>query len=310
MRSLWRHRDMLVRCASAHVQHMQKALTQMNIQLHHVISDLSGKTGLDIVDAILEGERDPQKLAALRDRRIKADLATIAKSLLGDWKGEQIFTLRQARVLYAHYQQMIADCDAQIAAELARFESGIDPALPIGKSPKPRGNQPAFDLRGELYRILGVDLTQVPGLQSSTAYTCFSEIGSSVERFATAKHFASWLGLCPDNRITGGRVLSCATRDVKSRTAHALRMAAQSLRKSQSALGEFFRRMRARLGAPKAITATAHKLARIIYHLLKHRCPYDQTLFAKAEQQQRCRREKSLRKQAAALGFHIVPIAT
>jgi len=313
LRSLWRHRDMLVRCAASHVQHMQKALTQMNIQLHHVISDLTGRTGMDIVDAILAGERDPQKLAALRDHRIKADVATIAKSLLGDWKAEHLFTLRQARAIYAHYQEMITGCDAEIALHLRKFQSRIDPQLqPVPARTtshvRPQRNEPSFNLRGELYRILGVDLTQVPGLQCLTVHTCLSEVGTTVERFASAKHFASWLGLCPDNRITGGRVLSAATRDVKSRTAYALRMAAQSLRNSQSLLGHFFRRMRARLGAPEAITATAHKLARIIYHLLKYRCPYDESVFAKAEDSHRRRREKSLRKQAASLGFQLIPL--
>jgi transposase len=313
VRSLWRHRDTLVRYAASHVQHMQKALTQMNIQLANVISDLTGKTGLSIVDALLAGERDPQKLAALRDHRIKADLATIAKSLVGDWKDEHLFTLRQARATYAHYQQMVAECDTQIATFLRGFESRVDVAAhPLPPSTtshrRPQRNEPTFDLRGELYRILGVDLTQVPGLQSPTVSAFLSEVGPSVERFATPKHFASWLGLCPDNRITGGRVLSVATRDVKSRTAYALRMAAQSLQRSQSALGDFFRRMKARLGAPEAITATAHKLARILHHLIKHRCPYDASVFAREEELHRRRREKTLRKQAALFGYELTPL--
>ncbi len=308
VRSLWRHRDTLVRYAASHVQHMQKALTQMNIQLAHVISDLTGKTGLAIVDAILAGERDPHKLAAWRDHRIKADLATIAKSLVGDWKDEHLFTLRQARATYAHYQQMVAECDTQIATFLRGFESRIDVTaspLPVSTSShrRPQRNEPSFDLRGELYRILGVDLTQVPGLQSTTVSAFLSEVGPSVERFASPKHFASWLGLCPDNRITGGRVLSVATRDVKSRTAYALRMAAQSLQRSQSALGDFFRRMKARLGAPEAITA--HKLARILHHLVKHRCAYDASIFANEEELHRLRRERTLRKQAALFGFQL-----
>jgi transposase len=313
VRSLWRHRDTLVRYAASHVQHMQKALTQMNIQLANVISDLTGKTGLAIVDAILRGERDPQKLAALRDHRIKADPQTIAKSLVGDWKAEHLFTLRQARLIYAHYQQMVAECDTQIAAFLRAFESRVDLAaqpLPAKTTShvRPQRNEPGFDLRSELYRIFGVDLTQVPGLQCLTASTFLSEVGASVERFATPKHFASWLGLCPDNRVTGGRILSAATRDVKSRTAYALRMAAQSLQRSQSALGDYFRRMKARLGAPEAITATAHKLARILHHLIKHRCPYDASVFAAEEELHRQRREKNLRKQAALFGFQLTPL--
>jgi transposase len=313
VRSLWRHRDTLVRYAASHVQHMQKALTQMNIQLANVISDLTGKTGLAIIDAMLAGERDGAKLASLRDHRIKADIATIAKSLVGDWKAEHLFTLRQARQIYAHYQQMIGECDLQISTLLRSFQSRIDSAvepLPPRTTShvRPCRNEPNFDLRSELYRILGVDLTQVPGLQSPTISVLLSEVGSSVERFPTPKHFASWLGLCPDNRITGGRVLSAATRDVKSRTAYALRLAAQSLQRSQSALGDYFRRMKARLGAPEAITAAAHKLARILHHLIKHRCSYDASVFATHEQLHRRRREKYLRKQAASLGYQLTPI--
>jgi len=278
-----------------------------------LISDLTGKTGLAIVDAILTGERDGAKLAALRDHRIKADLQTIAKSLIGDWKEEHLFTLRQARQTYAHYQQMVAECDLQIARLLSAFESRVhvatEPSPPRTTSHvRAQRHEPSFNLRGELYRILGVDLTQVPGLQSITISTFLSEVGSTVERFATPKHFASWLGLCPDNRITGGRILGAATRDVKSRTAYALRMAAQSLQRSQSALGDYFRRMKARLGAPEAITAAAHKLARIIHHLLKHRCAYDASVFAAEEKLHRQRREKNLRKQAALFGFQLTPL--
>jgi transposase len=313
LRSLWRHRDTLIRYAASHVQHLQKALTQMNLQLANVISDITGKTGLAIIDAILDGERDGAKLAALRDHRIKASADTIAKSLRGDWRLEHLFTLGQARQIYAHYQQMIAACDQEIAAYLRQFESRIDPAQhplppPTTRHVQPQRNQPGFDLRSELYRILGVDLTQVPGLQSPTISVFLSEIGATVERFASPKHFASWLGLCPDNRITGGRILSARTRDVKSRTAYALRMAAQNLQRSQSALGDYYRRMKARLGAPAAITAAAHKLARIIHHLIKHRCPYDASAFAKQEELHRLRREKHLRKQATLFGFQLTPL--
>jgi transposase len=314
VRSLWRHRDMLVRSGARHVQHMQKALTQMNIQLANVISDLTGQTGLAIVDAILAGERDPQKLASLRNYRIKADLQTIAKSLVGDWLPEHLFALRQARQSYTHYQQMIAECDLEVAAFLRAFESRLETVaeqtLPAPKTPaaRSRSHEPQFDLRGELHRILGVDLTEVPGIQCLTASIFLSEVGPSVERFATPQHFSSWLGLCPDNRITGGRILSVATREVKSRTAYALRMAALTLQRSQSSLGEHFRRMKARLGTPAAITATANKLARILYHLVKHRCAYDASVFAAEEELHRRRRENNLRKQAAHFGFQLTPL--
>lgn len=312
LRTLLRHRDSLVKMAAIHVQHMQKALSQMNLQLHNVISDLTGVTGLAILDAILSGERDSNKLATLRDRRIKASAETIAKSLVGDYHPEHLFTLKQVLAAYRHYQQLITDCDAQIEQMLQAFDSQVDPAevpLPKAKTThkKPRGNEPRFDLRSSFYRILGVDLTQVPGFQTSTLQVLFSEIGADLSKFPSAKHFCSWLGLCPDNRVSGGRVLSAKTRDVKSRAAYALRLAAQALFRSHSALGNYFRKMRARLGTPKAITATAHKLARILYHLLKTRKPYDETVFAKNEELYRQRLERKLRKEAAALGYQLIP---
>jgi transposase len=321
VRSLWRHRDNLVRYASSHVLHMQKALTQMNLQLHNVISDLTGKTGSAIVEAIIDGVRDVEKLAALRDPRIKADAQTIAKSLVGDWKEEHLFTLRQAWASYAHYRQLVAECDLELARHLRAFETRIEvPAAPAEEPsstsalprkpgrPRALGSAADFALRNELHRILGVDLTLIPGVHTTVVHTFVSEVGVSVERFSDAKHFASWLALCPDNRITGGKVLSAATRQVKSRTAHVLRLAAGTLHRSKSTLGDYFRRMKARLGSPAAITATAHKLARIIYHLVKNRCPYDASIFAAEEERQRQRREKNLHRQAAAMGLQLVPL--
>jgi transposase len=318
VRSLLRHRDMLVTYAAAHIQHMQKALTQMNLQLHHVISDLTGKTGLAILDAILAGERDPNTLAQLRDFRIKASAETIAKALVGDWRDEHLFTLRQALAAYRHYQQLITECDQEIERLLGQFDSQVDPAEvplrpPTTTHRKPQRNEircAHTDLRTELYRILGVDLTQVPGIQTTTIHTLFTELGRELSAFPTAKHFASWLGLCPDNRVSGGRILSAKTRNVSSRAAEALRLAAQSLHHSKSALGEFYRRMRARLGAPKAITATAHKLARILYHLLATGHAYDETVFAQDEQRYRHRRLQRLHREAAALGYTLAPKAS
>lgn len=311
LRSYLRHRDMLVRSAARHVQHVQKALTQMNLHLHHVVSDLTGVTGLAILDAILAGERDPQKLAALRDRRIKASEATIAKALVGDFRAEHLFTLRQALALYRHYQTQVLECDREIERHLATFDAKttLPTPAPVGRQrKKPERNQPQFDLRGHLHRILGVDLTALPGLSTITVHTLFSEVGGDLTKFPTAKHFASWLGLCPDQRISGGKVLSAHTRSVKSRAAYALRMAAYSAGHSYSAIGDYFRRMRARLGAPKAITATAHKLARIIYHLLKTGAAYDDTVFARNEVLYQQRHAAQLRKQARELGFTLVPL--
>jgi len=313
VRSLLRHRDNLVRLAAGHTQHIQKALTQMNLQLHHVISDVTGVTGLAILDAILAGERDPHVLAGHRDRRIKASPDTIAKALVGDYRPEHLFTLRQSLEAYRHYQRLIGECDVEVQALLAPSASAVDPAaqpLPPATTThrKPQGNAPRFDLRTELYRILGTDLTQVAGLSTATVYTLFAELGTDLRKFPSSKHFASWLGLCPDNRISGGKVLSVQTRHVKHRVAQALRMAAQSLYRSHSVLGAFFRRMRAKLGAPKAITATAHKLARVLYHLLTTREPYAESQLAKAEDVYRKRIESRLHAQARALGYQLVPV--
>jgi transposase len=307
VRTIWRQRDMLVRHASQAVQHMQKALTQMNIQLANVLSDLTGQTGLAILDAILGGERDGVKLAQLRHGRVKADAATLAKSLVGDWKEEHLFCLEQARLTYTHLQLQIAACDEKIATLLRGWASEpvvAAAAATAATQPAPAG----FDLRQELDRIFGVDLTGVPGLGTTVAGMVLSEVGPSVERFATAKHFASWLGLCPDNRKTGGRTIKVATREVKSRLAYGLRLAANALHREKSVLGDYFRRMKAKLGTPAAITAAAHKLARIIYHLLRYRCPYDQGVFAKEEARQRARREQRLRAQAAQLGYQLTPV--
>jgi transposase len=312
VRSLLRHRDTLVQLAATHTQHMQKALTQMNLQLHHVLSDITGVTGLAILDAILAGERDPAVLAQHRDRRVKASPETIAKALVGDYRSEHLFTLRQALAAYRHTQRQIAECDAEVQARLGAFASQVDPAahpLPAAARSRrrPQGGAPRFDLRTELYRVLGTDLTQVSGLHTATVFTLFSELGTTLSPFPTGGHFASWLGVCPDNRISGGKVLSVKTRRVKHRVSQALRMAAQSLSHSRSVLGDFFRRMRAKFGAPVAITATAHKLARIIYHLLTTREPYDESRLAAAEADHRRRTETRLRAQARALGFQLVP---
>lgn len=313
VRSLVRYREGLVEMAVVHLQHMQKALDQMNLQLHHVISDLSGTTGTAILDAILAGERNPKKLARLRDRRVKATEATIAKSLVGDYRREHLFTLRQSVTAYRHYQQLLADCDVEIEQMLDEFTDGAgqDDAPVLGPPKdrhKPRRNELKFDLRGHLYRIFGVDLTAVPGMSAQTAHTMLAEVGRDLSGFPNAAAFASWMGLCPDNRVSGGKVLSARTRKVKNRLAKALRLAAQSLFRSQSWLGQFFRRMRAKLGAPKAITAAAHKLARILFHLVTTRQPYDESVFKQQEIQNHHRMQQRLHQQARKYGYQLVEI--
>ena len=310
VRSILRHRDSLVQMASSHVQHMQKALDQMNLQLHHVINDITGVTGLTIIQAILAGERNPHTLAALRDRRVKATEDTIAKSLVGDYRREHLFTLGQSLTAFRHYQELIGACDHEIEQYLEAFESKRYPRK--GSSPESKNEQepsdgiPRFDLKTHLHRIFGVDLTRIPGINILTTQTLLAEVGPDLSRFGSAPAFTSWLGLCPDNRVSGGKVLSVKTRKVKNRAATALRMAAQALHRSQSYLGHFYRRMRAKLGAPKAITATAHKLARIIYHRVTMGQAYDETVCAQNEIQNRLRLEARLRKQAREMGFQLV----
>jgi transposase len=310
VRSLLRHRENLVQISSKHILHIQKALTQMNVQIHNVITDITGVTGLRIIDAILDGERDPQKLASLRDGRIKASADTIARSLVGDYRREHLFTLKQSLDAYRHCQELIAGCEVEIESMLKDFESRIDPAA--NQIPERRSHHklsPAgVAIHEHVYRILGVDLTQVPGVDTHAARTLFCEIGAIMDRFPSANHFASWLGLCPDNRITGGRILSAKTRDVRSRAACILRMAANSLHRSQSRLGDYFRRMKARLGVPQAITATAHKLARIIFRLVREGTAYDDSVFATQDERHLQRKLRHIRKQAAELGLSLVPL--
>jgi transposase len=312
VRSLLRHREGLVQMASGHVQHMQKALDQMNLQIHHVISDITGVTGLAIIDAVLAGERNPHVLAKLRDWRIRASEETIAKSLVGDYRSEHLFTLRQSLKAYQQYQQLIAECDRELQDKLEMLPSKTGAEQPQLPPPKPgakkrKGNDTNFDLRGQHYRILGVDLTAVPGMSSLLIHTILSEVGPDLSKFPTDSAFASWLGLCPNNDISGGKVLRAGTRKVANRAAKAFRLAAHTLHHSHCAIGQFYRRMRAKLGPPQAVTATAHKLARIVYHLLRTGQAYDESVFARDEERYTKRVEKRLKAQARALGFQLVP---
>jgi len=316
LRTLWRHRESLVQMAAEHVQHMQKAMDQMNVQLHHVISDITGVTGLAIVEAIIRGERNPQKLAKLRQETIHASEEVIAKSLVGDYRDEHLMTLRQSLEFYRIYQKKIDEVDEEVCRRGRALPSKIDveqhPLPPSAKKRRrrPQHNAPRFDMRGEFYRLLGTDLTQVPALDCSTIQTLFSEIGPDLSKFRSAAAFASWLTLCPNREVSGGKVLRSRTRKARNRAAIALRVAAQTLHHSRSFLGQFYRRMRTKLGAPKAITATAHKLARIIYRLVTKEEAYDESVFAYYEAAHRLRIEARLRRQAKRLGFQLLPIPT
>jgi transposase len=260
-----RQRDSLIRSASVHIQRMQKALTQMNIQLHQAVSDITGTTGMAIIRAIVAGEHDPQVLAAKKHHRVKRSEAEIAAALHGDYRKEHLFVLQQELHLYDVYQSQITECDLRIEDCLSQFHDKIEISqspLPLPKHirHKPQGNEPNFDLRTHLYRMSGVDFTQVDGLGVLTVQIILSEVGLDPSQFPRVKHFTSWLGLCPGSRITGGKIKSSQTRPVVNRAANAFRMASQTAGKSNSALGAFYRRLRSRLGSPKAITATAHRL--------------------------------------------------
>ena len=313
VRSLWRHRSSLLQMASEHTLHMQKALSQMNLQIHHVLSDITGVSGLAILDAVLVGERDPMRLAHLCHAFVKTPHEIVAKALVGDYRPEHLFTLKQSLDGYRFYKKLITELDEENARLMQAVPSAGKQLAPMPARTKHtvyqrNGNDPRFDLRSELYRIAGVDLTDVPGVSAITAQVILTEIGPDVSRFRNASAFASWLGLCPEKRVSGGKVLSCKTRKVKSRAALALRMGANSLCRAKGYFGEFFRRMRAKLGTAQAITATAHKIARILYHVLLSKQPYTESIFRLCDEQAQFRAETRLRKQAALLGFHVVPI--
>jgi transposase len=304
-RSYLRYRDELVAARSTQTQHMQKALLQMNLQLKQVLSDTSGLSGLAIIEAIVKGERDPAKLAGLAHRRVQSSQSQIMKALAGDYRAEHLFVLQSALELYQTYDAKITRCDEQLARQLEALPDRVDSqAKPL--PPKAANKKIDEELRSGLYRKFGVDLTAVEGIGPQVALTVLTEVGPDLSRFKTEKHFTSWLGLCPDNRISGGKVLSCRTRRVVNRLSDVLRLAATALAFSESALGAFHRRMKAKLGAAEGVTATAHKLARLIYRLVKHGEAYVKQGMDEYEKKYRERRIKYLKKIAAANGFQLV----
>lgn len=305
LRSLWRQRGMLLRSQSRHVQHMQKALTQMNVQLANVISDVVGVTGQKILRAIVAGERDGHALAGMKDARIRASVDEIAKSLQGNWRAEHLFALRQAVDAFDFIGTQLAECDREIEQQLQRLQTREgEPAR--GKQRGRTRNAPKFDLRTQLFRMCGVDLTRIDGIDVTTALAVISEIGADMSRFPSAAHFASWLGLCPGTRITGGKVMSGKTMRCANRAAQALRLAATALRTSQSALGAYFRRMCSRMDKPKAITAVAHKLARLIYTMLTKGEEYTDQGQDYYEERYRERVLRQLSQRAQKLGMKLV----
>jgi len=310
LRAYLRHRAGLIEHRAAHIQHMQKALAQMNVQLTQAVKDITGVTGLAILRAIVAGERDPQRLATLRQPGVKKTEAEIAKALTGNYRPEHLFALQQALALYDFYTAQLAACDAEIERQFANLKPLSDDMPPLPPSEKHDShskNAPSYDARGYLYRLTGVDLVAIAGLNESTVQTIISEVGTDLCAFPTEKHFCSWLGLAPHNDISGGKRLRSRTLKTNNRAGQAFRLAAQSVAKSPaSAFGAFYRRMKARLGGKQAIVATAHKIARAFYHMLKHRTPFHDLGGEEYERRAREREIKNLQKRAAKLGLAVV----
>lgn len=311
LRSYWRHRQDLVGMGAMQIHLMQKSLEQMNLQLHKVLSDITGVTGRKILKAIVAGQRDPVVLARMRHPLVQSSEETIAKALTGDWRIEHLFTLRQALELYEVYQEKIEACDREIETYMQSLDSrGEPPADEAPRRTARRKNQIHFDLHRQLRRVTGCDLTHIDGIDALTAQTVISECGLDMSRFATEKHFCSWLGLSPNHVITGGRIRRRGTRKTRNRAGQALRLAAQSLHKSKSALGAFYRRMRARCGPSHAVTATAHKLAVLIYRMLKYGLQYVDQGQQAYEKQYRERALRLLAKRAKQMGYAMVELAS
>lgn len=310
LRYLMRHRANLVRSAALELQHMQKTLNECNLQLHHVFSDLDGQSAQRIIEAILAGERDPQKLAALRDGRCRTPLAKVLKALEGDYRAEYLFVLGQCLERWKQTQKTVAELDVKIQEVVAAIAS--EPAPVLAPLPKRRlhKNSPAIDIFAEACRFFGVDLAEVPGIASSTLSVLMSELGTGPQilaAFKSAKAFCAWLGLCPENEISGGKILTAKTRQSANRVAAAFRLCAQALGHSKCQLGDFVRRMKGRLGKAEGITAGAHKLARILYAMLTTRQNYDEAKAFSLTPAKKARRIKQLLAQAARFGLQLSP---
>lgn len=322
IRSLTRHRESLIGQAADQVRHMHKCLDQMNLQIHHVISDLTGATGMAIVEAIVAGQRDARVLAQYRDGRLKASVQTLEKSLYGDWREEHLLVLRLALATWKHLRSQIEEIDVDVQRRVCALQSKAQakaesetPSQPVQAPPNTKRkrsqvgvNDPAGSatLRQEYHRVLGTDLTAVPAIAVLTVQGLLSEVGPDLGRFKNVACFTAWLGLCPGTKISGGKVLDARSRQGKPRFALLLRQAAQSLHRNTSALGTRYRRLRSRLGAPKALTAMAHCLARIIYRLVTQREAYNESIFAQMEADHLKRQHQRLQRQAQAMGYTLV----
>ena len=306
LRSYLRQRERLIEYGAAHIQHMQKALMQMNVQLHHVVRDVTGVTGMKILRAIVAGERDPKSLAQHRDVRCKASIETIEAALGGHYQDEHVFELTQAVALYDFYQTQITQCDARIESALKRLQANAEMPGPLSPARCRTQQQPngfAFDVRAALYAMLGVDLTEIHGLGPYVALKLVAECGSDMSKWPSSKHFTSWLCLCPGNKISGGKVLSSKTRRSSSKAAAALRMSAIVLGKTDTALGAFYRRLSSRVGKAKAVTATARKIAVLFYNTLRYGMEYVDPGAQYYEERYRQRVLNNLTRRAESLGY-------
>jgi transposase len=311
LRAYLRQRERLVEYAAAHIQHMQKALMEMNLQLHHVVSDITGATGMRIIRAIVAGERDPEALAAFRDIRCHSSIEVIKAALVGNDRAEHIFALTQSLDLYDFYQTKIEDCDRKLEVAVAALTvkaHGDIPALPKARTKGKQVNAPSFDVRAALYGVLGTDLTQIHGLGPALALKLVAECGTDLRAWKSAKHFTSWLCLAPGNKISGGKLLSSRTRRSSSRAAALLRLAATTIGRSDTALGAFYRRLSSRIGKQKAVTATARKIAVLFYNALRFGMTYNDPGAAAYEERHRTRVLANLQRRAKTLGFELAPI--
>lgn len=313
LRTLLRHRGQLLEHRSPHIQHMQKALLQMNVQLSQALSDVTGETGLNIIRAIVAGERDPQHLAALRDRNCKKSAAEIGKALTGTWRSEQLFIIQQSLELYDFYTQQVEACDAEIERmyALTRPDWRWDAVKPL--PPQKRNShsknapQNRDAIRQHLQRISGVDLSVVDGLGVSLAQTVIMEVGTDMSKFPSEKHFCSWLGLAPKHEISGAKVLKNRTLKTKNRAGQAFRMAAQSVKRADCVFGSFYRRLKGRLDKAQATVATAHAIARVVYRMLKYKVEYEKIDVEEYEQKYKDQQLKYIKKKAEKFGFQLVP---
>ncbi len=308
LRHLMRHRDNLLRQAARQLQLIQKALVEMNIQLMNAVSDIAGDTSMKIIRAICAGERDAKKLSSYRDPRCKNSSETIEKSLLGNYKPEVLFSLQQALETYDHYHRQISICNREIEFKTNEFTDQSNGKELNTKKREAKRNNFGFDTQTTLWKMLGVNLLEIPGMNVKSALTVVSEIGTEVDKWKNSKHFASWLGLSPNNKVSGGKKLSSKTKSSSNKVKYALRLAAVTLERSATSLGAFFRRMKARLGAPKAITAAAHKLSVIIYNMLKRKKSYEENGPLYFEKAYKIKAEQRLQKLAKFLGYQVLPI--